>query len=98
MCAIHFNSVYNKLCILAIYRSPLGNFTTFLTNFDLILHKIFNLKFNFIICGDININYLVESYKNKQLHNILHSFNLSSIINFPTRMGPNSLTTIDNVF
>jgi len=33
---IHLNSVYDKLCILAIYRSPLGNFNTFLTNFDLI--------------------------------------------------------------
>jgi len=42
-CAIHLNSVYDKLCILAIYRSPLGNFNTFLTNFDLILHKFFNL-------------------------------------------------------
>ena len=37
VCAIHLNSLYDKLCILAVYRSPLGNFNTFLTNFDLIL-------------------------------------------------------------
>jgi len=43
VCAIHLHSVYDKLCILAIYRSHLGNFNTFLTNFDLILHKFFNL-------------------------------------------------------
>jgi hypothetical protein len=60
---IHLNSFCYKLRILAIYRSPLGNFTTFLSNFDLILNKFFNLKFNFIICGDININYPVESFK-----------------------------------
>jgi hypothetical protein len=36
VCAIHLNSVYDKLYILAIYRSPLGNFNTSLTNFDLI--------------------------------------------------------------
>jgi hypothetical protein len=36
-CAIHLNSVCDKLCILAIYRSPRGNFNTFLTNLDLIL-------------------------------------------------------------
>jgi len=65
VCAIHLNSLYDKLCILAIYRSPLGNFSTFLTNFDFILHKFFNLKFNFIICGDINVNYLVKSNKRK---------------------------------
>ena len=63
MCAIHLNSGYDKLCILAIYRSLFGNFNTFLTNFELILHKFFNLKFNFNVCGDININYLAESYK-----------------------------------
>jgi hypothetical protein len=75
VCAIHLNSVYNKLCVLAIYKSPLCNFNTFLTNFDLILHKLFNLKFNLIICGYININYLAESYKKNQLDNILQSFN-----------------------
>ena len=62
-CAIHFNSVNDKLHILAIYRYPLGNFSTFVTNFDLILRKFFNLKINFIICGDINVNYLAESCK-----------------------------------
>jgi len=46
VCAIHLNSVYDKLCILDIYRSLLGNFSTFLTNFDFILHKFLNLKFN----------------------------------------------------
>ena len=62
-CAIQLNSKHDKLCILAIYRSPQGNFNTFLTNLDLILHKFFNLNFNFIICGDINVDYLTESYK-----------------------------------
>jgi hypothetical protein len=65
VCAIYLNSFCGKLCILATYRSPLGNFTTFVCNFDLILNKFFNLKFNFIIYGDININYLVETLKKK---------------------------------
>ena len=63
VCAIHVNSVYDKLYIVAINRSFLDNFNTFSTNFDLILHKFFNLKFYFILCGDININYLAEIYK-----------------------------------
>jgi len=33
-CAIQFNSTYNKLCILTIYRSPMGNFTNFLDRLD----------------------------------------------------------------
>jgi len=91
-------TLYDKLCILAIYRSPLGNLNTFLTNFDLILHKFFNLKFNFIICRDINVNYFAKSYKKNQLNNSLQSFNPSSIVNFPTRIGPNSFSTIDKFF
>jgi hypothetical protein len=96
--AVHLNSVCDQLCILAIYRFPLGNFNTFLTNFESILHKFFNLKFNFNMCGDINSNYLVESYKKNQLKNILRSFNLSSIVNFHTRIGPNSFSATDNLF
>lgn len=34
VCAICLDSVYDKLCILAIYRAPLGNFNTLLTKFD----------------------------------------------------------------
>jgi hypothetical protein len=89
---------YDKLCILAVYRSPLGNFDNFLANLDLVLQKLFLSKSTFIICGDININYFADSYKKKQLDSILYSFNLCSIVNFPTRIGPFSSSTIDNVF
>jgi hypothetical protein len=98
VCAIHLKSVYDKLGILAIHRSLSGNLNTFFTNPVLILHKFFKLKFNFITCGDININYPTESYKKNQIDNILHCLNLSSITNVPTRIGANSFSTIQNVF
>ena len=63
-CAIHLNFKHDKLCILATCRSPRGNFNTFFkTKFDLTLHKFYNHNFNFIICGDINVDYLTESTK-----------------------------------
>jgi exonuclease III len=98
ICGIQLNHDYDKLCILAVYRSPSGNFDNFLTNLDSVLQKLFLLKFTFIICGDMNIDYLVDNYKKRQLDSILHSFNLSSIVNFPTGIGLSSLSTIDNVF
>jgi hypothetical protein len=51
-----------------------------------------------VICGDVNVNYLLESHKKTELNRILQSFNLSSIVNFPTRISPNSSSTIDNFF
>jgi hypothetical protein len=42
VCAIQLDTLYNKLCILAVYRSPLGNFTKFLTKFEIILQKLYN--------------------------------------------------------
>jgi len=73
-CCIQLNHDCDKLCILAVCRSPSGNIDNFPTNLDLVLQKLFLLKFTFIICGDININYLADSYKNKQLDSILYSF------------------------
>ena len=96
ICGIQLNYEYDKLCILAVYRTPSGNFENSLNNLNLVLQKLFYFKRTFIICGDIN--YLVDSYKKKQLDSILYSFNLCGIVNFHTRIRPFSLSTIDNVF
>ena len=53
---------------------------------------------HFIICGDVNINYLYGSAYKHQLDNLLLSYNLYSIIDFPTRVQNTSATAIDNIF
>jgi len=64
-----------------------------------ILQSLYTPRLHFIICGDIIINYLNESEKKKgQLDNLLPSYNLTSIINFPTRIQNTSATAIDNIF
>ena len=55
ICGIQLNYEYDKLCILAVYRSPSGNCENFLNNLDLVLQKLFYLKLTFIICGDIKL-------------------------------------------
>jgi len=64
-CAVKLNITSIKLIILAIYRSPLGNFTNFLKNLDSVLNTWYSNKTEFVICADININYL-ENYKKRQ--------------------------------
>jgi hypothetical protein len=48
--------------------------------------------------GDVNVNYLSDNRDKSQLNMVLHSYNLSSIVKFPTRFGLNSCTTVDNIF
>jgi hypothetical protein len=51
-----------------------------------------------IICGDINVNYMDDCLRKRQLEDLLSTFNLRSIIIFPTKIGPNTSTIIDNIF
>ena len=53
---------------------------------------------HFIICGGIDINYLHESQNKNQLDNLLLSYNLTSTINFPTKVQNTSATAKDNIF
>jgi len=81
-CAIQLDSTFNKLSILTIYRSPRGNFTSFLNRLDLILQKLYNNKYNIVICGDLNINGLIGNKRRSQLDAVLHSYNLEVQLNF----------------
>ena len=97
-CAIQLDSTLIKLCILAVYRSPKGDFTIFHKQLDLILQKLYNNKYSILIYGDINVNYLIDTNRRSQLDAVLHFYNLMGIDEFPTRYGLISQMAIDNVF
>jgi endonuclease/exonuclease/phosphatase family metal-dependent hydrolase len=52
---------------------------------------------NIIICGDVNINDLVNTNYKQQLSSLLASYGLYSTVTFPTRVCFSS-STIDNIF
>jgi exonuclease III len=76
VCAIKVKLPYKYVCILTIYRAPVGKFRTFLTKLDQILQKLSKLKLDIIICGDININYLTDNTNRTQMDAMLMSYNL----------------------
>jgi len=45
-----------------------------------------NPNTEFIICGDININDLVDTYRKSQLNSLLISYNLFDTDDFPTEI------------
>ena len=96
-CAVQLDSTFNKLWILAIYKSPRDDFTNFLKWLDLILQKILNNKYSIVIWGDVNVNYLIDNNQRSQVDAVLHSYNLMSLVEFPTKYGLISPTAIDNV-
>jgi hypothetical protein len=95
---VQFSLIQVTIKYYFIYRSPKGDFKNFLKQLDLILHKLYNHRYNNIICGGRNANYLVDNHDKSQLNMVLHSYSLSSIVKFPTRFGLNSCTTTDNIF
>jgi exonuclease III len=97
-CAVKCNFLSNTLCILAIYRSPSSNFSLFITQIETVLKKIYKPNLQMIVCGDFNINYLADNNKKQQLNYMLQSFNLHSVVHFPTRSSTTTQTLIDNIF
>jgi hypothetical protein len=91
-CAIkpHLNIL--NVCRITIHRAPTGNFALFLSKLDLILKKLY------VIVGDININYLADSFRKSQLEALLLTYNLTSVVNFPIHIQLSSATATDNIF
>jgi hypothetical protein len=85
-------------CIITIYRAPSGNFDLFITKLDTILGKLYTATIEYIICGDINIDYLVDSDRKIWLEALLKAYNLTGVVNCPTCTQKNSATAIDNFF
>ena len=74
------------MCVLTIYKAPAGYMNYYTHKIDTILHTLYTANLDFIICGDINISYLIDSARKNQLYTMLFSYNLSDIIKFPTRV------------
>lgn len=79
ICTIKLQLPFGNACILAIFRTLSGKFSYFLNVLDDILKSVYNTYLKFINCGDININYCVNSNK-KTIGTSLSSFNLSSTV------------------
>jgi hypothetical protein len=81
-----------------VHRSSLGNFNYFLQTLDKVLQSLYTPDSHIIICGDININYLIQNDQKRRLDSMLLTYNLTGIVNFPTRINGTSAMAIDNTF
>ena len=65
LAAIKLSLNSSVICVITIYRAPSGNFNLFINKLDTILRHLYNPALEFIICGDVNIDYLQNTEKKK---------------------------------
>ena len=73
-----------KLLICVVYRPPSSD-SSFWEKFEYTVEQALNYTGNIVITGDLNMNLL--SNLNNRLKEMTQLFNLTNIINTPTRMG-----------
>ena len=61
VCALKLNLNSIGACIITIYRAISGNFNSFLNELGTILRRFYVPTLEYIICGDINIDYLANN-------------------------------------
>jgi hypothetical protein len=57
--------------IVCIYRSPDGNLWIFLKNLELIMQKIQSRNKKFLLCGEWNLNFMLDNIRLQELQNLL---------------------------
>ncbi|XP_047100965.1 uncharacterized protein LOC124719820 [Schistocerca piceifrons] len=96
--AVQLYGLMKKVIVITVYRSPCGNKEVFFDKLELLLNTIYKKETVIILCGDFNINLLVESQQKRQFLDILKSFSMSPHINNSTRITNTSNSLIDNIF
>ena len=80
--------------IVCIYRSPDSKFLVFLKSLELIKQKIQSRNKKPLLCGDWNLNFMVNKRLQK-LQNRLESYNMMNTVRSPTRITPSTESLID---
>ena len=81
--------------IVCIYRSPDGNFWIFLKYLEVIIQKIQSRNKKPLLCGDWNLNFMVNNKRLQELKNLLESYNMMNTVRSPTRITPLTESLID---
>jgi len=97
--ALRINLGIYSIIVSCVYRSPSGSFNQFfhLLNLMLLFHMC-KPSSEFIFCGDINVNFLMDSNQNMKASSLLQSYNMFNVIDFPTRICDESTSADDCIF
>jgi exonuclease III len=94
LCAIQLDSKDKQFIIICVYRAPSGDSNLFLQSFDEALKSLYKPKVEFLICGDMNTDYLLNSSRKQQFPILLNTYNTSHTVTFPTRFEKDHASAI----
>ena len=86
----------HKLLLGCIYRPP-DSLVNYWDDLDSILERAIDTGLDLVITGDLNIN-MLNLQPQSHVHRLLSKYNLSNLINEPTRITPTTSTSIDIIF
>jgi endonuclease/exonuclease/phosphatase (EEP) superfamily protein YafD len=87
-----------SIFLIGIYRSPSGNFSSFMERLDTLLNFIRCPDSSYILMGDFNVDSLISSNRLTELSSLMSSFGLKMLTtNVPTRIQGSSISAIDHV-
>jgi hypothetical protein len=61
VCAVELETKSSNFSVLALYRVPSASFNQFMKRLDATLKYLYNPKSDFLMCGDINVDYLSDN-------------------------------------
>jgi len=96
--AVRLDTCSTSMIICCVYRSPSEKSNYFLNLLEQTLNLLYQPTASLIICGDLNINSLIENSVKQNLETMMKTFNLSQVVTFPTRICNNKGSLIDNIF
>jgi hypothetical protein len=81
--------------IVCIYRSPDSNLRIFLRNLELIIQKIKSRNKKLLLCGDWNLDFMLDNRRLQELQNLSESYDMINSVKSPTRITPSTQSLID---
>jgi exonuclease III len=95
---LHLELIKIKLIVFCIYRAPTGILEQFFSLMEKILNYTLQPNVTFLICGDLNINLLTKSNDASKLLTLMNTFNLTQVVDFPTRISNRTESLLDTIF
>lgn len=96
ICAAQLGSTGKQLIVICVYTASSANYNQFLKLLDMMqyLQSLYRPITDFLVCGDINVDYLTICYQTQQLSLLLGTYSMFHTANVPN----NHALSTDNIF